>query len=213
MRRPGITITIAIGLLTLPIGLAAVASGLGVLRLPYPLFVVLQRLPIIFSLHMIASGAALMIVTLVILLRRYPAWHRPLGRIAAGCVLIGGFTSLPVAMASEANAMARAGFIAQGTVWIALTVAGLLALRARDFRRHARCMLAMAAVTSGAIWLRLATTAAVQLMWPFAPAYASAAWLCWLVPLLIAIGSTRGLAAGPGASPDLARLANAVNKA
>lgn len=188
---------IAVGLLTLPIGLAAVASGFGALRLPYPLFVVLQRLPIVFSLHMIASGAALMIVPPAILLRRYPAWHRPLGRIAAGCVLIGGFTSLPVAMASEANAMARAGFVAQGTVWIALTAAGLLALRARDFQRHARCMMAMAAVTSGAIWLRLATMAAVQMTWPFAPAYASAAWLCWLVPLLIAICSTRRLAAPP----------------
>jgi hypothetical protein len=74
-------------------------------------------------------------------------------------------------------------------------------------------MMAMAAVMSGAIWLRLTTMAAVQMMWPFGPTYAVAAWLCWLAPLLIAIRLTRGLAAGPGSvDPDLAHLANAGTK-
>jgi hypothetical protein len=196
IRRVGIVFIICA--LTLPIGFAALASGTGVLRLPYPLFVLLQRQPMMFPAHMIAAGLSLMIIPLVILLRRHPTWHRRLGRVAVACVLIGGITSLPVALVSEANAMARAGFAAQGVTWIALLAGGVLAIAARNFQRHMRFMLAMAAVASGAIWLRLATMAAVELMWPFEPTYATAAWLCWLLPLLIVIRWTRGLATGAG---------------
>ena len=52
--------------------------------------------------------------------------------------------------------------------------------------RHARFMIAMAAVASGAIWLRLVMFAADLADVPFDAAYAVAAWACWLVPLAIA---------------------------
>lgn len=202
-RRLAIGITICA--LTLPIGLAAIASGIGLLRLPEPLFAVLLHHPMVFPAHMIASGMALMIIPLVVLLRRRPAWHRPLGRLAAVCVLIGGFTSLPVAMASEASATARSGFAVQGTVWVALLAAGLFARRAGNLTLHARYMLAMAAVTSGAIWLRLSTMAAVELSLPFEPTYAAAAWLGWLLPLLAVARLTRGLAVAGFSRHDMAR--------
>lgn len=212
MRRR-LAIAIMVCALTLPIGLAAMASGTGLLQLPYPLFVLLQRQPMVFPVHMIASGMALMTIPLVVLLRRRPAWHRRIGRIAAACVLIGGCTSLPVAVASEANAMARAGLAAQGAVWIALLVGGLLARRAGNLPRHARYMLAMAAVTSGAIWLRLSTMAAVELSWPFEPTYAVAAWLCWLLPLLIVTRLTRGLTVAGLSRRDVASVDRADNVA
>jgi hypothetical protein len=44
-------------------------------------------------------------------------------------------------------------------------------------------MLGVAAVASGAIWLRLASWAAVKLALPFDTAYSLAAWLSWLLPL------------------------------
>lgn len=44
-------------------------------------------------------------------------------------------------------------------------------------------MLAVAAVASAALWLRLASWTAVKLGLPFEAVYALAAWLSWMVPL------------------------------
>jgi hypothetical protein len=46
-------------------------------------------------------------------------------------------------------------------------------------------MLAMAAVASGALWVRLTTTVATGYDLPFDTAYSCAAWLGWLVPLAV----------------------------
>src|SRR6185503_18624601 len=66
-RRPvssavAIPIGLIVALLGLPTVLFAFASGLGLLPLPYQLFLVLQRLPIAFPLHMMASGLALILI-------------------------------------------------------------------------------------------------------------------------------------------------------
>ncbi len=78
-------------LLAVPTGVVAVTQGLGAIPLPYNLFVVDQRLPGIFKLHMLASGAALLLIPIVIALRRNSAWHRPLGlrRRAVPCCSAG----------------------------------------------------------------------------------------------------------------------------
>jgi hypothetical protein len=47
-------------------------------------------------------------------------------------------------------------------------------------------MIAMAAVASAAIWLRLVLYAAVAAGLPFDPVYAAACWACWIVPLTLA---------------------------
>jgi hypothetical protein len=172
-------------LLAVPTGVVAVTQGLGAIPLPYNLFVVDQRLPGIFKLHMLASGAALLLIPIVIALRRNSVWHRPLGYAAALCVLLGGLTSIPVALYSHSVVMARAGFLAQGLVWLTLIALGIMAIRQRRFADHARLMLAMAAVSSGALWVRLTTTIATSYDLPFDPIYGTAAWLGWLVPLAV----------------------------
>ncbi len=117
---------------------------------------------------------------MVIALRRNSAWHRPLGYVTAVAVLLGGLTSLPVAVYSHSNAVARAGFFSQGIVWLALIALGYMAVRQRRFADHARLMLAMAAVASGALWVRLTTTVATGYDLPFDAVYGCAAWLGWL---------------------------------
>jgi uncharacterized membrane protein len=173
-------------LLVLPTALVAIALGLGLRPLPYELFAVLQRLPLAFPLHMIASGAALILIPIAAFARPRRGIHRALGRVAAAAVVIGGLTALPVALASEATAPARAGLFTQGLVWLALLAFAVSAIRRGDVARHARFMLAMAAVASGAIWLRLVTFAATSIGLPFEQVYAGAAWTCWLVPLGVA---------------------------
>ncbi len=165
------------------LSVTAIKSSLGVVRLPVEIYLLDQNLPAIFRLHMAASGLALGFGLLTILLRFRPGLHRPLGRWTAVLVVIGGLTALPSALYSEASMAARAGFFAQGLVWLALLGAGIVAIRARDIVRHRRAMLAMYAVATGAIWLRIATAATATFALPFDVTYAIAAWLGWLIPL------------------------------
>lgn len=153
--------------------------------LPVDLVLLDQHLPIIFRLHMAASGLALAAGFLTLCVRHWPHLHRPLGRFTAVTVVVGGLTALPSALWSEASAAARAGFFAQGCVWLSLLVVGLLAIRARDMERHRRAMAAMYAIATGAIWLRLATAVIAHFELPFEMSYAIVAWAGWSIPLCL----------------------------
>src|SRR5262245_55049031 len=52
-----VVLVVIASLLVIPVALVAIALGLGLLQLPYELVIVLQRRPIAFPLHMVASGA------------------------------------------------------------------------------------------------------------------------------------------------------------
>ncbi len=122
--------------------------------------------------------------------------------MAAAAVGLGGLSALPVALASQAAWPARAGFFVQGLVWLALLAAAIMAILRGNRGAHGALMLAMAAVASGAVWLRLTVAAAVGLDLPFETVYALAAWACWMVPL--AIYSAAALRPGFGAARVLA---------
>ncbi len=184
-RVPRFAVISLVLLLAVPTGLIAVAEGAALLPLPFNLHLVDVRLPGIFKLHMLASGAALLLIPLVIAVRRHRTWHRPLGRVTAVLVLLGALTALPVAVASHSVPMARAGFFAQGITWLALIVMGVVAIRKRQFADHAHLMLAMGAVASGALWLRLTTAVATSYDLPFDQVYGCVAWLGWMVPLAL----------------------------
>ncbi|HKA78535.1 MAG TPA: DUF2306 domain-containing protein [Xanthobacteraceae bacterium] len=189
-------LALIIALLVVPVALIAIALGIGLLQLPYELALVLQRRPVAFPLHMVTSGLALILIPIAAWTRRLRGLHRPVGRAAAICVAAAVTSALLVALASEATAVARAGFFAQGVVCIALLAAAFGAIRGGDVSRHARLMIAMAAVMSGAIWLRLAMAGIVAAEAPFDAAYGAAAWGCWLVPLTLVL-VVRARLAGP----------------
>lgn len=85
-------------------------------------------------------------------------------------------------------------FFLQALVWIGLVVAAVAAIRAGNRTRHMWLMLAVAAVASGAFWLRLSSWAAVHLGLTFETAYALAAWLSWMLPagLIGLVARSRG---------------------
>jgi Predicted membrane protein (DUF2306) len=184
-QTPRLAVIFLVLLLAVPTALVAIAEGATLIPLPFNLFVVDQRLPGIFKLHMLASGAALLLIPLTIAVRRDRSWHKPLGRLTAVMVVFGGLTSLPVAFYSHSVAMARVGFFAQGLVWLTLIALGVAAIKRRQFADHARLMLAMAAVASGALWVRLTTAVVTLGGLPFDPVYGCVAWLGWMVPLAV----------------------------
>ena len=170
-------------LLSLPAAAVAVGAALGLVRLPYELSLLDQRLPLLFRGHMASAGLALLLIPTAIALHGL-SLHRIVGRSAAILVLAGGATALPVALASDATWPARAGFFTQGLAWIGLTLAAVVAIRRGRHRRHMWLMLAVAAIASGALWLRLTTWVVVNWALPFDTAYALAAWASWMLPLV-----------------------------
>lgn len=167
--------------------LVALGSGSGLIPLPYEMFVLTERMPIVFSAHMLTSALALLLMPAVVLTRHRPQYHRMLGRLVGAFVVAGGLTALPVAIVSDSSIAARAGFFVQGVVWIYLLARGISAIRSGDRRRHAMFMLAMFAVATGAVWFRLLTGAAIVMQLPFAPVYGASAWLGWLIPLSLVV--------------------------
>lgn len=168
---------LVIAILVAPTAGTAIAIESKLLPLPDALLLVRQKLPLAFPFHMIASGLALIFIAIAAATRQRRGFHRAVGRVAALCILIGGLTALPVALASEAGPIAQAGFFAQSVVWLLILTAAVKAIRLGHVKQHARLMMAMAAVASGAIWLRLALWLAVVLQLPFEMSYALAAWL------------------------------------
>lgn len=184
-------IAAVLALLVIPVGLVAIGSGLGLISLPFEMHLLDERMPVIFRVHMIASAGALLLIPLVISARNHRVLHKRMGRRLGAFVVAGGLTAMPVAIFSHSTVMARAGFTAQGIVWMLLLAAGIAAIRRGERERHVRLMLTMAAVTTGAVWFRVVTGSAIWLELPFETTYALAAWLCWLVPLAIVWRSDR----------------------
>jgi predicted membrane protein DUF2306 len=184
-QTPRLALIFLVLLLAVPTALVAIFEGAALMPLPFNLHLVDVELPGIFRLHMLASGAALLFIPVTIAVRRDRGWHRPLGRLTALMVLLGGLSSLPVAIFSHSVDVARAGFFAQGIVWLALIALGVAAVRRRQFADHARLMLCMAAVASGALWVRLTTAVVTAYGLPFDAAYGCVAWLGWMVPLAL----------------------------
>ncbi|MCL2716544.1 MAG: DUF2306 domain-containing protein [Alphaproteobacteria bacterium] len=170
----------------IPVAWTGLELSLDGSTLPYPLAVILDRLPRVFPVHMAASALALALVPLAVLAWRWPRWHRPLGRLAALCVVTGGIAALAVALNSVATWSARLGFVAQAVTWLGTLGLGLWCIRQHNVKGHAGWMAQMVVLTLSPVLLRL-MAAVVVMNRPrdFDFYYAVIAWVCWLVPLLM----------------------------
>ncbi len=135
----------------------------------------------------ILSGPFALIAGLVLmsdaLRRRYPAWHRNLGRAEVACVLLLVAPSgLWMAWYAATGAVAAAGFATLAVATAFCAAAGWRAAVQRRFDRHRRWMQRCFVLLSSAVVLRvmggLAEVLGVEGTYPYA------AWLCWLLPLL-----------------------------
>jgi hypothetical protein len=186
-------VTVLALLLSSIVAVVAIASGSGLIALPFEMSLVDRRLPVVFRIHMLSSAIVLGLLPVAISLRFRPRLHRRIGWLLGAFVVAGGLTALPVAIFSYSWWPARAGFFVQGVVWLWLFYTAVAAIRRGDRARHAHLMLAMAAVTTGAVWFRVLTGSAILFDLPFDPIYAASAWIAWLAPLVLVLRNAERL--------------------
>lgn len=142
-----------------------------------------------FYAHIVSGPASLLLGTILISDRFRgwaPRWHRRLGRLLVGCVLLLVVPSgLWMARYAATGAVAGAGL---GLLAIATAVCAALGWRAavgRRFDAHRRWMWRMYLLLCSAVVIRLiggiASVANFDALW----LYPLSAWTSWLVPLLV----------------------------
>jgi uncharacterized membrane protein len=169
---------------------------------PEELAIKVELLPLVFPLHMITGGLALLLLPLTYALRCHPRWHRLIGRITAVDVLASGVTAFPVALVAPVTRVSALGFSAQAAVWLTLLAFGIANIRRGRIAAHRACMLLMVATTSGALLFRMAL-ASWAILGPvrhYEVFYAADAWFAWTLPLGLAaflLHQAGGLRADP----------------
>jgi Predicted membrane protein (DUF2306) len=176
----------ALGIFVTYVGLRGISESWDNDRFPESLAVKLELMPLLFPLHMITGGLALLLVPTAIYFRR-TRWHKLAGRTAAADILVAGLTAIPVALQAPVTPVSAAGFTAQAITWMTLLGFGIWNIRQGRVAAHQACMLMLAAVTSGALFFRV-YLALSKLIVPFKyfyVFYAVDAWIAWGIPLLV----------------------------
>jgi hypothetical protein len=180
---------VPIGLFVTYTSLHAISESWDNEGFPEALALKLELMPLIFPLHMVTGGLALLLVPATLILRGAswpPTWHRLVGRLTALDIVVAAVTAVPVAFTEPITPVSAAGFSAQAATWLALLASGIWHIRQGRITQHKACMLMMAAVTSGAIffriWLALWTELGPREY--FYEFYAINAWTAWSLPLI-----------------------------
>ncbi len=119
--------------------------------------------------------------------RRWPAWHRRLGRVQVACILLAVVPSgLWMSAYAATGWVAGLGFATLSIVTAVVTVQGWHAAIARRFGDHRRWMQRCYALLASAVVLRLigGLSDMAGVLWT----YPIAAWFSWIGPLMVLEG-------------------------
>ena len=138
-----------------------------------------------FYAHIITGPFTLiagLVLTNETLRRRFPTWHRRLGRVQMVCVLfLVAPSGLWMARYAATGGVAALGFATLAVVTVICAAQGWRAAIRRRFDQHRRWMLRCFALLCSAVVLRviggLSDVLGLEWTYPFA------AWISWLLPL------------------------------
>ncbi len=142
--------------------------------------------PLAFVAHTTAGAIAMLTGIWQFLPRtRRTAWHRIEGRVYVTACLIGALAGFYIAWYSTAGIWASVGFAILAILWFGATLTGYVMVRRKDYVAHRRWMIRSYALTAAAISLRLIVPIGVVSGFTFYESYIAAAWLCWIVNLVL----------------------------
>ena len=118
--------------------------------------------------------------------QRWPGLHRACGWLYVLNCLVGGVSGVVLSAGVSSGPMAAAGFGVLGTMWIYVTMQGLLTARAKNFLQHRAWMIRSCALTFAAVTLRIYLPISQIAGIDFTTAYQYIAWLAWVPNALIA---------------------------
>lgn len=169
----------------LPRGLGAALHDFAVVGVREGLDHVFYHLPDRLAwlyLHMVFGTLSLMLLPLQVAPRlrlRRPGLHRAAGRAMIGSVLIASASSLPLAVNMEIPRWGIAGYVTGGVVWFVCGWMALVAALRRDVERHRRWALLTAAMTFGAVVLRIEFP--IMRIWLSSDfTWAAVGWIGWM---------------------------------
>ncbi len=142
-----------------------------------------------FYVHLISGPATLLLGTLLVsdwFRSRVPMWHRRLGRVQVGLILLLVAPSgLYMSWYADTGAVAGAGLGTLAIVTAACAGLGWRAAVTRRFAIHRRWMLRTFILLCSAVVIRmiggLATVLAFDAVW----LYPASCWVSWLLPLVV----------------------------
>lgn len=158
--------------------------------------------------HILASALALLLGPAQFSTRlraSRPRLHRWMGRIYLGLAVgVGGIAGLYMSAVAFGGMPARLGFAGLALAWLYTGARAYGAIRRRAVAEHRQWMIRNFALSLAAVTLRLYLPFSFIFGWPFATAYATIAWLCWVPNLLVAewlLKAGHAPAASPRAEP------------
>ena len=112
--------------------------------------------------------------------------HRFAGRIYVVAVFVSGVSGLLLAPTSTGGVTAHFGFGLLAVLWLTTCFVAYDSARSRDFSAHRDWMIRSYALCLAAVTLRIYLPLSGVVGIPFAEAYPTIAWLCWVPNLVIA---------------------------
>lgn len=139
--------------------------------------------------HFFASGLSLLLVPFQLsrwLRLKYLGLHRLLGWLYVFCVVIGGISGFILAFSATGGWIAVSGFIVLSILWLLTTAMAIRYAILKNIQLHKKWIYRSVALTCGAITLRILLLVGYGIFnWPFLTVYVAAAWLSWILNLLL----------------------------
>lgn len=140
-----------------------------------------------FYVHIVSGPLTLLAGLLLIsdaFRRRFPVWHRRIGRIQVLCILLLlNPSGLWMALYAETGTLAGAGFATLALTTTCFAALGWRAAVTSRFDHHRRWMLRTYVLLCSAVVLRVIGGLSEVLL--LEETYPLAAWISWLLPLLL----------------------------
>jgi hypothetical protein len=154
---------------------------------------------LVFLMHAVCGGIALLVVPFQLMTRVRTRWrrvHKSIGYLYVGAVALAGGAGLVMAVSSWGGPLARAGFTGLAVAWLATTAIGLHRIVSGDRATHRIWMTRSFALAFAAVSLRIQAPLLAGLGVSDEAAYVIVAWSSWLPNLALAHVLVRRKSAG-----------------